>query len=148
MALVILFLLALVLAWPTGGLSIIAFIALVAFRAYLKAKTRMHHANRLGAERSMAAGEKRLPSWCRDREKALVFLEAIQQGAMRQGVPRKFLQGVLANLDTTNDMFHFAGAIEHEGGSFLEQQMVIVEKLVATWNKTSDRGRKEIMNSY
>jgi len=142
-ALTILFLLALLLALPTAGLSIVAFLALLGVRAYLRAKANMHHSNKRNAERSMNSAEFRLPSWANDKEKALIFLETIQQLAMRQGVPRRFLQGLLSDLDVANGIFLFAGAMEKEGASFFEQQEACAEKLVGTWSRTSETGRNE-----
>ena len=66
---VILFFVALILAWPTAGLSIVAYISLLVIRGYLQAKTRMHHADKLRAHREVVSGSTRLPSWMADRDK-------------------------------------------------------------------------------
>lgn len=93
----------------------------------------------------MRSAEFRLPSWANDKEKALIFLETIQQLAMRQGVPRRFLQGLLSDINGANAIFLFAGAMEKEGALFFEQQEACAEKLVGTWNRTSETGRNEII---
>lgn len=143
---VILFLVALFLAWPTAGLSIVAYIGFIVLRGYLKGKSRVHHANIRHAERAIASGSRRWPSWTKDNDKSWVFLEAIQQGAMRDGVPRSFLQGILVEQGNAEGLYFFAGALEEEGASFLEQQIACSEKLVEMWNSTSHLGRTTLMS--
>ena len=63
-----LFLLALLLAWPTAGLSIVAYIAYFLFQSWLRAKTRMHHADKSSAQRAVVEGSTRLPSWFDNRK--------------------------------------------------------------------------------
>src|SRR5690606_18419502 len=134
-----LFLLALFLAWPTAGLSIVAFIAIAITRSYLQARTRMHFANERRASRAVAAGNGRIPSWAGDRGEIEVFIKTIQAHASRKGVPQVFLWGVLRPL------IEYAGAMENEGASFVEQQVAVADKLVELWeNAPSDVKRAAI----
>lgn len=141
---VLLFLLALFLAWPTAGLSIVAYIAFLVLRAYIKARTRIHFANVGNAERNLVSGKGRWPSWAGDKDQSLIFVETIQREAMRQGVPRNFLWGVLGE-GNTKGLYFFAGAMEEQGASFLEQQVGCSEKLVQMWNSASPQGKRAIM---
>ena len=65
---------------------------------------------------------------------------------MRGGVPRSFLQGILVEHGNTQGLYFFAGALEDEGASFLEQQIACSEKLVEMWNSTSHLGKTTIMS--
>ena len=136
---VLLFLLALFLAWPTSGLSIIAYIAFAVFKSHVKAKARIHYANERHAQRTVSSGKKCVPSWAGDKTESQVFVETIQQSAMRQGVPQAFLWGVLADKEAFETLIHFAGAMEREGSSFLEQQFAVADRLVELWKKASNK---------
>ena len=105
----------------------------------------MHNANIMTAERAVNSGELRLPSWGPDKQKALLFIETIQQLAMHKGVPRRFLQGLLSEIEGTKALFFFAGAMEQSGASFLEQQVACADKLVAVFERTSEAGRREMI---
>ncbi|MGO9388733.1 hypothetical protein [Rhodoblastus sp.] len=130
----ILFLLAVLLAWPTAGLSVVAYIAFFIFQSLLKAKTRMHHSDKLAAQRAVRAGSERVPTWAGTRDKSETFVYTIQNFAMEHGVPQAFLQAVLGDSNTFKTLVHYAGAMEEEGASFIEQQMAVSEKLIELWS--------------
>lgn len=146
-SIVILFLVALLLAWPTVGLSLIAYVAFAVFKSHLSAKARMHYANEKSAERAVSSGKKRLPSWGGDKAELQIFIETIQHGAMRYGVPREFLWAVLADTDTLQMLMHYAGAMEYEGASFLEQQVAVSDKLVTIWKEAPGTIRTTARNN-
>lgn len=87
---VILFFVALILAWPTAGLSIIAYISFVVIRGYFQANTKMHHADKLRAQREAGSGSTRLPSWMADRDKIEEFVCGVQNVAEHNGVAKLF----------------------------------------------------------
>ena len=130
---VILFLIALVLAWPTAGLSIIAYVAYAVLKSYWNARTRMHFANENAARRALLAGGKRVPSWAGDETENSIFVEVIQEMAMREGVPLAYLQAVLGNGDTLEGLMHYAGEMEHQGANFTDQQVSATKELVELW---------------
>jgi hypothetical protein len=127
---VILFLVALLLAWPTMGLSIVAFIVFALLRGYLQAKAREHHANERQAERDINAGVSKLPSWMADRDKIEEFVNGAQRLAEHEGVPKLFSAMIMSNNDIVVNLMHLAGAMESRGSSFIEQQMAVAEKLI------------------
>lgn len=135
---VILFLIALVLAWPTAGISIIAYVAFAVLRNYLAARVRSHDANIHAARKSLAAGEKRVPSWAGDEGENEIFVKVIQQKAMQDGVPQAYLQNILRDGDTFQNLVYFAGAMEHHGSSFTEQQAAVSDELVELWKVDPD----------
>ncbi len=130
-----LFLLALLLAWPTAGLSIVAYIAYFLFQSWLRAKTRMHHADKSSAQRAVVEGSTRLPSWFDNRKKQELFIEIIQQPAGHHNVPQNFLNDVLGNGNAAMQLMRYAGALEVEGASFKEQQIAVANKLIELWNE-------------
>ncbi|MFV1567312.1 hypothetical protein [Phaeobacter sp. JH20_07] len=135
---VILFLIALVLAWPTAGISIIAYVAFAVLRNYLAARVRSHDANIHAARKSLIAGEKRVPSWAGDKDENDIFVKVIQQKAMHDGVPQAYLQNLLRDGDTFQNLVYFAGAMEHHGSSFTEQQAAVSDELVELWKVAPD----------
>jgi len=138
---VILFLLALLLAWPTAGLSIIAYVAFAVFKSYINAKSRMHFANERRAEREVKSGGRHLPSWAGNNDENHIIVEVIQKGAIRKGVPQTLLWAVLGNKETFQSLIFLAGAMEREGSSFLEQQVAVSDKLVDMWERSPRKVR-------
>lgn len=138
---VILFLVALLLAWPTAGLSIVAYVAFAVFKSYLSAKARHHDANSRRAERALREGSEKVPSWAGDGDERHIFVEGIQKGAMRKGVPQTFLWAVLSDNDTFQSLVFLAGAMEDQGSSFIEQQIAVSEKLVDMWERAPSKVR-------
>jgi hypothetical protein len=136
--LVILFLIALVLAWPTAGISIIAYVAFAVLRHYFAARVRNHDANIHAARKSLVAGKKRVPSWAGDEDENAIFMKVIQQKAMQDGVPQAYLQNLLRDGDTFQNLVYFAGAMEHHGSSFTEQQAAVSDELVELWKVDPD----------
>ena len=130
----ILFLVALVLAWPTAGLSIVAYIIVLIIRSVMRGKARMHYANQNAAQRAIAKGAGRVPSWTCDRNKIEEFVLVIQNLAMRRGVPQLFLSGILIKDEIFTHIVHYAGAMEQQGASFNEQKMAVSDLLVGYWN--------------
>ncbi len=109
---------------------ILIIIGLVIGAAFIKAKTRMHHADKLRAQRDVAGGGSRLPSWMASRDKIKEFINGVEHIAMHRGVPKLFSATALSN--TT--LMHYAGAMEAQGASFTEQQMAVAEKLIDLYN--------------
>lgn len=129
----ILFLVALVLAWPTAGISVGAYVAFAVSRNYLANKVRAHDANIHAARRSFVSGEKRLPSWVNDNAERQIFIEVVKRKAIRDGVPETWLMAHLRDNETFIKYVHFAGAMEHHGSSFTEQQAVVSDEISKIW---------------
>ena len=138
---VILFLISLFLAWPTSGISIIAYVAFAVLKSYLNAKSRMHYANERIAEREVKSGARHVPSWAGDNDENHIFVECIQKGALRKGVPQAFLWAVLGDTETFQSLVFLAGAMEREGSSFIEQQVAVSDKLVQMWEMAPEKVR-------
>lgn len=138
---VILFLLALLLAWPTAGVSIVAYVAFAVLKGYLNAKSRIHYGNERRAEREVRSGGRHMPSWAGSNDENQIFVEVIQKGAIRKGVPQIFLRAVLGDKDTFLSLVFLAGAMEREGASFVEQQVAVSDKLVAIWEQAPAKVR-------
>jgi len=134
---VILFIAALVLAWPTAGLSIVAYIAFLFFQGYMKAKTRMHHADKLRSARDVTSGGGRLPSWMGNRDKISEFIYGVEKLAEREGVPIIMSSQLMLHEELQKNLMRYAGAMEARGASFTEQQMTVAEKLVEIHNRGS-----------
>ncbi|MCC4606012.1 hypothetical protein [Xanthomonas campestris] len=131
---VILFFVALILAWPTAGLSIVAYISLLVVRGYLKSKTKMHHADKLRANLEVSSGSTRLPSWMADRDKVEEFVYGVQNAAEHNGVPKLFSAMIMKEQEVIKPLMHLAGSMEAQGASFIEQQMAVIEKLIYMYN--------------
>lgn len=127
---VIMFFLALIFAWPTSGLSILAYIVLLFAWAFLKAKMRMYHADKQHALREIGAGGGKFPSWARDKDEVEVFICGVQKTGRRNGLSESFMEASLSNPLIVNSLFKYAGAMEAQGASFIEQQLAFMERLI------------------
>ena len=135
---VILFFVALLLAWPTAGLSILAYIGLMVVRGILQAKVRMHHADKVQAQREVNAGVVRLPSWLADRDKIQEFVHGIESVAEHRGVPKLFSAMILQNPEFQKELMHYVGSMEAQGAPFIGQQMAAAERLVELYSAKAD----------
>lgn len=131
---VILFFVALILSWPTAGLSIVAYICLLVARSYLQAKTRMHHADKLRSQREVGSGSTRLPSWMANRDKIEEFIHGVQNVAEHNGVPKLFSAMLMNKQEVMKPLMYLAGSMEAQGASFIEQQMAVMEKLIELYS--------------
>jgi hypothetical protein len=120
-------------------LSVIAFIAFALLRSYTQAKSQQHTANERAAKRAMFAGEQRIPSWVADKDEGDIFLNGIQKLAMHRGVPEQFILTVLDDKEIFKTFIYFAGAMESNGASFIEQQASVSDKLVELWERSSSK---------
>jgi len=145
---IVLFLIALFLAWPTGGLSIVAFIVFVVAKGYFKGKSRLHDANVRHAEKAINSGELYPPSWENDDSKIELFIGVVSGGATEKGVAKAFSVNLLNDPTGRKMMFWFAGALERSGASFIEQQMACIEKMVNVWKRSSADARKEMQELH
>lgn len=130
---VLLFLFAVLLAWPTWGLSIIAYIAFAMFRSYVNAHSRINYGRQRQAERDISGDVRFVPSWAGDDEENMIFITVIQKFAVAKGVPASFLRAVLGATETFKTLIYLAGSMERQGASFIEQQLAVSDKLIKMW---------------
>lgn len=127
------------------GLSLVAYVGIWFFKIYVKSKADNHHTNARLASAAIKSGKKLVPSWAGDRGESQIFIDGIQRGAMRSGVPRVFLLGVLQEPEIFRDFVHYAGAMEAQGASFIEQQVAVSDKLVEAWELAPEAVRRECL---
>jgi hypothetical protein len=128
-------------------MSLVAYVSYAIFRLYIKSKSDVFEANQRLALKALSSGMKLVPSWAGDRSDNRIFVDGIQRNAMRNGVPRIFLMGVLCERETFQDLVHYAGAMEAQGSSFIEQQMAVSDRLVEIWRKAPEAIRRECLSS-
>lgn len=142
----ILFFIALILAWPTSGLSLVAYLAFFVISSIFKAKSRMHNANQMGAMRDLLAGTLIMPSWSSNAERRDEFVYSIQRAAAHKGVQESYLQETLMNPEALTSLVHYAGAMEQRGASFIEQQAAVAEMLVELWRRLGQEEQQRYLN--
>jgi hypothetical protein len=159
--LILLFFVALVLAWPTRGLSILAYILLHVFRfllAWLQgAKVRADERSASGAvvpaPRAVPV-ERRKPSWSNDESKYKEYWRGIYDLAMKDGMTMANVAKVTVRAETGPAFMDLAGAMEQQGASFAEQIVAVSKLLVEYGNQLgcgpnpSSRPAKYIDNGY
>lgn len=131
----ILFLVAVLFAFPTYGLSLLAYLILVVVRGVNKAKSRMHHANVVEARRELEAAQSfSLPSWSLDSEEAEVFGRVLVMAVERKGIPRSYPVMVL-KTDASQVLLGYASLLEKRGSSFVEQQAACIDFVEEMWQR-------------
>lgn len=137
----ILFIIALLLAWPTYGLCFLAYAVLMVLRGYVQAKPRMHLADKLRASRDVKAGVLRLLSWIEDKSKIEEFVHGIENPAAHHGVPKLFSPMTLQDPDLQQELLAYMGSLEAQGSSFTAQHMAAAERPPCTPGQPSTQPR-------
>lgn len=133
---VLYFLLAVLLAIPTLGLSIVAFLAVAFFKSYAINKARDHLVNEGRADDVFLSDERHAPSWANSKDEIIIFTKIVMKGALRNGAPDDFIEKMLHNTESFLELIHFAGAMEQQGASFSEQGVAVANKITQAWNKS------------
>ena len=82
------------------------------------------------AGRDILNGYDRMPTWYEDKSQLDIFLKGVRFNALRKGANK---QNVDAGLVITGDnhmILKYAGALENQGASFIEQQVACADFLV------------------
>ena len=94
------------------------------------------------AQGDMSNGLGRTPSWAMDLGRRDQFLKGIQLGAVRAGVPHRFVVEKLEDKDIFRVCIQYSGALEHHKCSFAKQQEEVAALLVKQWEKLGSAEKK------
>ena len=134
----LLLVIALILAWPTSGLSLIAYLALVSGRAYFSTKIRKRRANTLSAIREVQAGKGHPPSWVNDSTQSSAFIGATISEATRKGVPQSFITSHFKSAENKAALLCLVGLMEDKGSSIREQGIAATDFICEIWKIQSN----------
>ena len=141
---ILLFMVALFLAWPTAGLSIVAFLIVAFIRMHLKVKARMHYADEAVARKSMERGSLAIPAWARNESEREVFPYAVAKLATRRGIPEMYTATFLNTEARVREVINLSGQMERQGSSFIAQQLATTDFIERTWNDLNQAEQKRI----
>lgn len=140
----VLFIIALLLAWPTFGLSIVVWFAILLFRT----KDRAHYGRVQQAKRTFSSGTNRMPSWANDSDKTQDFFYVVKNVAIKKGISEEFASKAVGGITGASvTLLYIAGAMEGDGASFNSQKMGAVELLVTMWENSSETEREIILKN-
>jgi hypothetical protein len=143
----ILFLIALALAIPTSGLSLLVYGAVFVGKAILKAKVRMQEANKNIAFKAIdSEGPKNLPSWVKNEDRRDEFVSALLMMAQRRGVPEAYLGLMLNTRQSLEILLGFAAEMEKNGASFVEQQSGSIDFVSQMWDRLDAANKAKFAN--
>lgn len=128
---VFLFLVALFLAWPTAGISLLIYFGWLAVLAYLRADARNRTIQQNVALRLLSSGKGHPPSWANNSDHAEAFLGAAISEAVRKGVPRSFISA-LTN-EQRGALANYLGLLEDQGASNRQQGVAAVKFICGMW---------------
>jgi hypothetical protein len=128
---VFLFLVALFLAWPTAGISLLVYFGWIAVLAYLRADARNRTIQQEAAKRLLKSGKGHRPSWANNSDHVEAFLATAISGAVSKGVPRSFISA-LANEQKTA-LANYIGLVEDQGASNRQQLVAAIKFICEMW---------------
>lgn len=127
------------------GFILLVVVGIVLF-AFIKAKTRTHHANQMGAVRDLLSGGGRAPSWSMNLDRRDEFLKALQVLPARKGVPHAFIVKNIEDQEMFRTFVQYAGAMERRNSSFPEQQVAVSEMIVKLWERLGHDERSQYIH--
>lgn len=131
----IIFWLSLILAIPTAGVSLLLCLALYIVRAYIAGKTSRHSANTRFAANDMMHDRGVMPTWYKDPDKLELFLSTLKVFALAKGANKHYVDAALKITGDNHTVLKYAGALEKQGSTFLEQQAACSDFLVMLLEK-------------
>lgn len=137
-----LFLLSLVLAWPTMGLSVFAFFGFAFLSNYLAMRAQRFDANIARAREMVQNGVFLYPSWCHDADEVDAFLQVVSGMARKNDVLQSFVDEILGDRFRLEQLMYLAGAMERLGGSKTEQQVLVWERMVEMWERLPEENKQ------
>lgn len=123
---------------------IVIFLVLFIGWSYIKARSRLNHANKMQALRTLAAMERSgsatispdsYPSWISNMKRVEEFVGMVMVHTSMEGVPERFFIEAMSNPNDRAKLMLLAGTMEGLGSSFEEQAMASSDLVIAAWNK-------------
>lgn len=139
-----LFFLSLVLAWPTMGLSVLAFFGFAFLRNYLAIRAQRLEVKIARAREMVRYGASFYPSWFHHADELDTFLRVISGMARKNGLLQIFIDEILGDSFEHEQLMYLAGAVERLGGSKTEQQVAVWERLLEMWGRLPDEIKESI----
>ena len=113
---------------------IIAVIAFILIKGYMRAKSRMHYANVQRAMREISTTHDDLrPTWFSDYEKQKDFIIILKTLCLKKGISEDFFSNIVSHEDGTRLIHKFAALMERYGASFNEQITGTSDLLKEAW---------------
>lgn len=134
----ILFLLAVLFAIPTSGLSLVAYFALFIFNAWRKAQDRIFYVDTMRAYRSAANQTEWSPRGeplLKRSEDADVFWYGVFKLAERRRVPRLYSERLQRDQDFTELLRSILNSLDADGHSFTSRQIAAVDLIERCWER-------------
>lgn len=123
----------LILAWPTFGLSLVAYFAVLFGRGYLERQhARLRHFFN-EAMTALKSGKISVPSWANDRLRSAAFIETTFSEATKHGVPSSFIESYFHSEDNKAVLICFIGLVEKLGASIREQGVAATHYVCELW---------------
>ena len=129
----VLLIIALILAWPTYGLSLVAYLAFTAVGAYFRARQKRLITLAMKAMPTLQAGEGHPPSWTISGTQLSAFMGATIDQAIRRGVPKLFIDTHFSEPQNNAAFIRTLGVIESQGASIREQGIVATIFICEIW---------------
>ena len=159
---VILFFISLILAWPTAGLSIVAYIILFFVRAALKARAEASHSGGAGfnpprqKEKELnvldvigeaLTGKNSMPSWINDERSLDQFIFDLRVMAAKRGIPKAYVFEYMRDEVTGQSILHYMSVLERKGDHPIHQKREAAQALKRDWDKLDSSQQSRYLES-
>lgn len=139
------FLIALLLAWPTFGLSIVAYLVIAAMKGYMKGKMHKQTADEREVNQVLNTGlTGKLPSWVGDHDEVDTFVRVVGQMARHKGIPPIYVREILKNDEFIGLLLNHAGEMEALSNSRASQQMGAVNLIIESYHRLSAENQAKL----
>lgn len=112
-----------ILAMPTIGISLAIYILITFIDGRLRQRSMQNDSNIDMASRAVDEGYMGMPTWYKNKSELDIFLKVVRAGALRKGAKERYVDAMLTITGNTNIVLRYAGALEAQGSSFIEQQI-------------------------
>ena len=116
------------------GIGLLAWLlAWTLVRLRLAAKAEAYEAKKHRARIDQQLGSGHPPSWHAQGKRQEEFFAGVDRLATRKGVPGSYAQEVLRKEVNVRRLSWYAGALEDQGASWIEQTMAVADQIVEWW---------------
>ena len=104
-------------------------------RAHVTRKAQLYEERVSRAEFEHRCGRHHIPEKFYDSNAREEFFHGVRRHALRHGAPEELVNVVLEKTYDYIKLCNFAGALEKEGLSWIEQQVAVGDRIVLLWEK-------------
>ena len=116
-----------------GVMSLVGFLVWALVRSRLATKAKAYEAKKHRAKIDQQLLRGHPPSWMDQTTRYDDFFAGVERLAVRKGIPRPYTQTVLEKKVNVRRLTWYAGVLEDQGATWMEQQRAVADQIVQWW---------------